>query len=95
MRFVLPFQKGGVRPAWLIRLGLVLYDHLGGRKLLPATKTLDLRRDPAGKPLKPVFSKAFEYSDGWVDDARMVVLNAQEVVKRGGEVRTRTRVTRG
>jgi glycine/D-amino acid oxidase-like deaminating enzyme len=73
MRFVLPFHKGGVRPAWLIRMGLFLYDHLGGRKLLPATKTLDLRRDPAGKPLKPLFSKAFEYSDGWVDDARLVV----------------------
>lgn len=54
MRFVLPFQKGGVRPAWLVRLGLFLYDHLGGRKLLPATRSLDLRRDPAGKPLKPI-----------------------------------------
>jgi len=64
LRFVLPYQKGGVRPAWLIRLGLFLYDNLGGRKLLPATKTLDLKTDPAGRPLKPVFGKAFEYSDG-------------------------------
>ena len=93
LRFVLPFQKGGVRPAWLIRLGLFLYDHLGGRKLLPATKTLDLRRDPAGRPLKPVFSKAFEYSDGWVDDARMVVLNARDAADRGATILSRARVT--
>ncbi|SSC65926.1 glycerol-3-phosphate dehydrogenase [Ciceribacter selenitireducens] len=93
LRFVLPFQKGGVRPAWLIRLGLFLYDHLGGRKLLPATRTLDLRRDPAGRPLKPVFSKAFEYSDGWVDDARMVVLNARDAADRGATIMSRARVT--
>jgi len=92
MRFVLPFQKGGVRPAWLIRLGLFLYDHLGGRKLLPATKTLDLRRDVAGKPLKPVFATAFEYSDGWVDDARFVVLNARDAQQRGATILNRTRV---
>jgi glycerol-3-phosphate dehydrogenase len=78
MRFVLPFQKGGIRPAWMIRLGLFIYDHIGGRKRLPATRTLDMRRDAAGKPLKKLFSKAFEYSDGWVDDARMVVLNARD-----------------
>jgi len=64
MRFVLPYHKGGLRPAWLIRLGLFLYDHIGGRKLLPATATLDMNRDPAGKPLKRLFNKAFEYSDG-------------------------------
>jgi glycerol-3-phosphate dehydrogenase len=52
----------------MIRLGLFLYDHIGGRKLLPATKTLDMRTDPVGKPLKPLFTKAFEYSDGWVMD---------------------------
>lgn len=92
LRFVLPFQKGGIRPAWLIRLGLFLYDNLGGRKLLPPTKTLDLRRDPAGKPLKPVFSKAFEYSDGWVDDARMVVLNARDAQIRGATILSRARV---
>ena len=83
MRFVLPFQKGGVRPAWLVRLGLFIYDHLGGRKLLPTTRTLDLRQDPAGRPLKPLFAKAFEYSDGWVDDARLVVLNARDAADRG------------
>eukprot|EP01012_Entosiphon_sulcatum_P021846 TRINITY_DN26714_c0_g6_i1.p1 TRINITY_DN26714_c0_g6~~TRINITY_DN26714_c0_g6_i1.p1 ORF type:complete len:521 (+),score=87.78 TRINITY_DN26714_c0_g6_i1:22-1563(+) len=92
MRFVLPFQKGGIRPAWLIRLGLFIYDHLGGRKLLPATKTLDLRHDPAGKPLKPLFAKAFEYSDGWVDDARMVVLNARDAANRGAVIQNRTEV---
>ncbi|EPR17527.1 glycerol-3-phosphate dehydrogenase, partial [Agrobacterium radiobacter DSM 30147] len=92
MRFVLPFQKGGVRPAWLVRLGLFLYDHLGGRKLLPATRSLDLRRDPAGKPLKPIFARAFEYSDGWVDDARLVVLNARDAANRGALILNRTQV---
>jgi len=92
MRFVLPMQKGGVRPSWMVRLGLFLYDNLGGRKLLPPTRTLDLRKDPAGKPLKPVFAKAFEYSDGWVDDARFVVLNARDAANRGATIMNRTRV---
>ncbi|MDK1387653.1 glycerol-3-phosphate dehydrogenase [Sinorhizobium sp. 8-89] len=92
MRFVLPFQKGGLRPAWLIRLGLFLYDHIGGRKLLPATRTLDMTRDPAGAPLKRLFTKAFEYSDGWVNDARLVVLNARDAADRGAQVMPRTRV---
>ena len=91
MRFVLPHAKG-IRPAWLIRLGLFLYDHIGGRKLLPATKTLDMRVDPAGKPLKPLFTKGFEYSDGWVNDARLVVLNARDAADRGAVIRTRARV---
>lgn len=92
MRFVLPFHKGGPRPAWLIRLGLFLYDHIGGRKILPATKTLDMTRDPAGAPLKRLFTKAFEYSDGWVDDARLVVLNARDAADRGARIMARTRV---
>ena len=91
MRFVLPHHKG-IRPAWLIRLGLFLYDHIGGRKLLPPTKTLDMRQDPAGKPLKPLFTRAFEYSDGWVNDARLVVLNARDAADRGATIRTRARV---
>jgi len=91
MRFVLPWVEG-VRPAWLIRLGLFLYDHMGGRKLLPPTRTLDMRTDPAGKPLKPLFSKAFEYSDGWVNDARLVVLNARDAADRGAVIRTRAEV---
>jgi glycerol-3-phosphate dehydrogenase len=93
MRFVLPFHKGGIRPAWLIRLGLFLYDHIGGRKLLPPTTVLDMRRDPAAKPLKSLFTKAFEYSDGWVDDARMVVLNARDAADRGARIMPRTKVT--
>ncbi|MCA1492658.1 glycerol-3-phosphate dehydrogenase [Ensifer sp. NBAIM29] len=92
MRFVLPYHKGGPRPAWLIRLGLFLYDHIGGRKLLPATGTLDMTRDPAGEPLKRLFTKAFEYSDGWVDDARLVVLNARDAADRGARIMARTRV---
>ncbi|RRH99193.1 glycerol-3-phosphate dehydrogenase [Mesorhizobium tamadayense] len=91
MRFVLPYAKG-LRPAWLIRLGLFLYDHIGGRKLLPATKTLDMATDPAGKPLKPLFRKAFEYSDGWVNDARLVALNARDAADRGAVICTRTKV---
>ncbi len=91
LRFVLPHQEG-LRPVWLIRLGLFLYDHLGGRKLLPPSRFVDLRRDPAGEPLKPGFTKGFEYSDCWVDDARLVVLNAVDAARRGAHVRVRTEV---
>jgi glycerol-3-phosphate dehydrogenase len=91
LRFVLPHQKG-IRPAWLVRLGLFLYDHIGGRKELPATKVLDLTTDEAGKPLKPGFGKAFEYSDCWVNDARLVVLNAMDARTQGADIRTRTKV---
>ncbi len=90
MRFVLP-HHAGLRPQWLIRLGLFLYDHLGGRKILPATRTLDLRTDPAGAPLRPGFTRGFEYSDCRVDDARLVVLNARDAAARGADIRTRTR----
>src|SRR5947209_167279 len=89
MRFVLPHSPEQ-RPAWLVRLGLFLYDHLGGRKLLPPTRTLDLSRAPEGEPIKPAFRKAFEYSDCWVDDARLVVLNALDARARGATVLTRT-----
>jgi glycerol-3-phosphate dehydrogenase len=89
LRFVLP-QRPGMRPAWLLRLGLFLYDHLGGRKLLPATATRDLRHDVTGAPLLPgVFSKGFEYSDCRIDDARMVVLNAIDARSRGAVIETR------
>jgi len=91
LRFVLPHMRGQ-RPAWLLRLGLFLYDHLGGRRLLPPTRTLRLDRDPAGAPLKPGFRWGFEYSDCWVEDSRMVVLNAQDAAAHGAEVLTRTRV---
>src|SRR5690606_23136768 len=92
LRFVLPHARG-IRPAWLIRLGLFLYDHLGGRRLLPPTRTLDMRTGPAGKPLKPLFRRAFEYSDCWVNDARLVVLNARDAADRGATIRTRAKVT--
>jgi len=93
LRFVLPHHKG-LRPAWLLRLGLFLYDHLGGRKYLPATRSLRLDRDPAGAPLKPIYTRGFEYSDCWVEDARLVVLNARDAVEKGAEVVTRTRCSR-
>jgi len=89
LRFILP-QNNGLRPAWLVRLGLFIYDHLGGRKILPATRTLDLKSDPAGKPLKGDFGKAFEYSDCWVDDARLVVLSAVDAARHGASIRPRT-----
>jgi glycerol-3-phosphate dehydrogenase len=92
MRFVLPYQEG-LRPRWLLRLGLFLYDHIGGRKRLPATRTLDLRRHQAGAPLKPRFRTCFAYSDCWVDDARMVVLNLRDAADRGALVLPRTPVT--
>jgi glycerol-3-phosphate dehydrogenase len=93
LRFVLPHHKG-LRPAWFLRLGLLIYDYIGGRKLLPATKTLDMSSDVSGKPLKPLFSKAFEYSDCWVNDARLVVLNARDAADRGAIIRTRTKVVK-
>jgi len=92
-RFVLPCTPG-LRWAWFLRLGLFLYDHIGGRERLPGTKTLDMKSDAAARPLKPIFTKAFEYSDCCVDDARLVVLNARDAADRGAVVRTRTRVTK-
>ena len=91
LRFVLPHHKG-LRPAWLLRLGLFLYDHLGARKLLPPTTTLQLTRDAAGAPLKRgVFTIGFEFSDCWVDDARLVVLNALDAHLGGARIETRTK----
>jgi glycerol-3-phosphate dehydrogenase len=91
LRFVLPYHTG-LRPAWLLRLGLFLYDHLGGRELLPPTSTLDLTKDVAGQALEPgQYSLGFEYSDCWVDDARLVVLNARDAADRGATIRTRTK----
>ncbi|WP_312181864.1 glycerol-3-phosphate dehydrogenase [Pantoea sp. CTOTU46764] len=90
MRFVLPHSPTD-RPAWLVRLGLFLYDHLGGRQKLPGTRSLDLRRDPEGAPLLDSYSKGFEYSDCWVDDARLVTLNALDAAERGATILPRTR----
>jgi glycerol-3-phosphate dehydrogenase len=89
LRFVLP-HHAGLRPWWMVRAGLLLYDHLGGRSILPPTRVVDLRQDPVGTPLKPEFTSGFEYSDCWVDDARLVVLNARDAALRGADIRTRT-----
>ena len=89
MRFVLP-HHAGLRPRWMIRLGLFLYDHLGGRALLPPSTGIDLRRHPSGRPLKKHYRRGYEYSDCWVQDARLVVLNARDAHLRGADVRTRT-----
>ncbi|MBV1700315.1 MAG: glycerol-3-phosphate dehydrogenase [Hyphomicrobiales bacterium] len=91
LRFVLP-HHAGLRPAWMLRLGLFIYDHLGGPSQLPGTRKLDLRHDAAGAPLKPEFKIGFEYSDCWVDDARMVVALAQDAQARGAHIRTRCKV---
>ncbi|WP_417586810.1 glycerol-3-phosphate dehydrogenase [Pararhodobacter oceanensis] len=92
LSFVMPWMRGR-RPAWLIRLGLFFYDTLGGRKILPATTTLDLREGPEGAPLDDKFTKAYEYSDCWIEDARLVVLNARDAQDRGAQILTRTKVT--
>ena len=92
MRFVLPHSPEQ-RPAWLVRLGLFLYDHLGGRKKLPGCRNIDLARDPEGQPIRAGFTRAFEYSDCWVDDARLVALNALDAKERGATVMTRTAAT--
>jgi glycerol-3-phosphate dehydrogenase len=88
---VMPWMKGR-RPAWLIRLGLFLYDTLGGRKILPATRNLDLTRDPAGRALQERFKHGYEYSDCWVEDAKLVSLNARDAALRGAQIMTRTKV---
>ncbi len=95
LRFVLP-QSQSPRPAWMVRLGLFLYDHLGGRKKLPGTQTLNLDRAPQGNGLKSGTKgkgSAFVYSDCWVQDSRLTVLNAMDAAARGAEIRTRTRLT--
>ena len=88
---LMPWMQGR-RPAWLIRFGLFLYDSLGGRKILPATRHLDLTRDAAGAPLKPHLRSAYEYSDCWIEDAKLVSLNARDAAGRGAQILTRTRV---
>ena len=89
LRFVMPHDPE-MRPAWMIRIGLVLYDHLARRAVLPASEGVDLRASPLGAPLKPRFTRGFVYSDGWVDDARLVVLNAIDARERGARILTRT-----
>ena len=95
LRLVMPHDPSAnpLRPVWMVRLGLFLYDHLAKREVLPASTTIDLRSGPIGAPLKPGYSRGFVYSDGWVDDARLVVLNAVDARERGAEVLTRWRCT--
>lgn len=87
----MPWMKGR-RPAWLIRLGLLMYDNLGGRKILKATTAVDLTTAPEGAPLKERFKKAYEYSDCWIEDSRLVVLNARDAQARGAKINVRTKV---
>lgn len=91
MRFVLPYDKG-LRPAWMLRAGLFLYDSLGGRDVLPGTKTVNLRKGVHKSVLEKRLTKGFEYSDCWVEDARLVVLNAIDAAARGAQILTRTEV---
>jgi len=91
LRFILPHHRG-LRPAWLIRLGLFLYDHIGGRKILQGTSRIDLRHDERGKPLKKQFNIGFAYSDCRVMDSRLVVLNCMDGAAKGAEIRTRTKL---
>ncbi len=92
LRFILP-HSAGQRPAWLIRLGLFLYDHLGGRKRLPGSTSVDMSRDEAAGPLKSEVRKAFSYADCWVEDARLVILNAMDAAEHGALILTHTRCT--
>jgi glycerol-3-phosphate dehydrogenase len=91
LRFILPHHKG-LRPRWMLRIGLFLYDHLGDRGGLPAARSLDLSHGPEGAPLKPQFKRGFSYSDGWTDDARLVATNAVGARELGADIRTRTEV---
>lgn len=92
LRFILPHHPA-LRPRWLIRLGLFLYDHIGGRKQLPASHRVNLKKHIAGSALKPQYTNGFEYSDCWVQDARLVVLNAMDARQRGADIRTHTQCT--
>ena len=92
LRFVLPHVPG-LRPRWMIRAGLFLYDHLARRRAIPGSAAIDLRRDSGGQPLQDQLTQGFAYWDCWVDDARLVVLNARMAADRGAEILTRTRVT--
>ena len=91
LSFILPHDHT-LRPFWMIRLGLFLYDHLSGRRRLRGSYRIPLRRHPAGVPLQDRLTKGFVYSDCWADDARLVVMNILDAQEHGAEVRTRTRV---
>ncbi len=90
LRFVLPYHRK-LRPRWILRLGLFLYDHIGGRRKLPPTRSVNLARDNIGDALKPEFKRGFEYSDCWVEDSRLVVLNARDAANHGAIIEPHTR----
>jgi glycerol-3-phosphate dehydrogenase len=90
LRFVLPHHSG-LRPRFILRLGLFIYDHLGGRKILPGTRSIRFSKDVTGEPLKDIYQHGYEYSDCWVDDARLVVLNARDARARGAQIRPRSK----
>lgn len=85
LAFVLPHAPE-LRPAWMIRAGLFLYDHLARRVEVPGSRGIDLRRDPVGAALRPGLRRAFRYWDGWIDDARLVALNARDAAARGAQI---------
>ena len=87
MRFILPHTKG-MRPRWFLRLGLAIYDHLGYRKILPGTSNVNFASQKTNSPLKDTFKSGFEYSDCWVDDSRLVILNAVDAASKGASLRT-------
>ena len=89
---LMPWARGH-RPNLVIRAGLFLYDALGAREILPGTSTLDLRQAPEGKPLQDRLMRAYEYSAAWVDDARLVVLNARDAAARGADIIVGAKVT--
>lgn len=91
MRFVLPYDKG-LRPAWMLRVGLFIYDYMGGRKLLPPTKTVKFNQDKFKDILEAEFDFGYEYSDCWVEDARLVILNAVDAAHHGAHIYTQTEV---
>lgn len=92
LRFIVPHDPS-MRPAWMMRAGLFLYDHLAKREQLPDSETVNLREHPGGVPLKHTYQTGFIYSDGWVDDARLVVLNALDAHEHGARICTYTQVT--
>ena len=92
LTFVLP-HANHLRPKWMIKLGLWFYDHLAPRKKLPASKSVNLKENELGAPLKDTYDTGFTYADCWVDDARLVVLNALDAMQHGATIKTHTKLT--
>jgi len=94
LRFIMPHERG-MRPAWMLRAGLWIYDHLARRELLAGSQGIDLRKHPGGAALRAGYTRGFAYSDAWTDDARLVVINALDAHERGATILTRTRCLGG